>query len=196
MTTKSNTDSDSRTGTQLTRRTLLTALATGGGAAALTALSDADSRHEATSLGGNARESAAAGRRYGGWSLAPSTIPPTDRPVTWTRDDDPGHTTIQYDDATLPTTWVASGIQWSLASDYQTAKANVSQYPALAGEVTDAGAYFAWIYDDTELPYAYSVADGRFEIVLHETFAAAESTWSGSRPALVYGLAGYGEVKH
>lgn len=98
---------------------------------------------------------------------------------------------LLYDDADLPFTDVVNGIQVSMAADLATAKSNVTEYPAIAAD--DAGA-LVWVYDDTELPYAFE--SGGVEIVLHETFAQAESTWSGARPAVVYGLDGYGEVKH
>lgn len=118
----------------------------------------------------------------------------------WTRGDtfvgapdgrDGANHSLLYDDTDLPVVDTINGIQVSLATDYQTARSAVTQYPAIAGDVDG---YFAWIYDDADLPYAFT-SDG-VEIVLDDNFAAAEQTWSGTRPAIVYGVAGYGEVKH
>lgn len=67
---------------KLTRRSVLTTLASAGGAAALVEVVDGDvAASEEISLGGNSRESLAAGHRYGSVSLAPSTIRPEEAPA-------------------------------------------------------------------------------------------------------------------
>jgi hypothetical protein len=118
----------------------------------------------------------------------------------WTRGDtfvgapdgrDGANHSLLYDDADLPVVDTINGIQVSMATDYQTARSNVTQYPAIAADTEGA---MAWVYDDNDLPYAFT-ADG-LEVVLDTDFAAAQQTWSGARPAIVYGVAGYGEVMH
>lgn len=81
-------------------------------------------------IGGN--PDGASGYRYGDWSTAPASLPPeVDADgVGWIRRDTESGG-IQYV-GSLPLTWSANGLQWSLASDLATAKGNVTTYPALA----------------------------------------------------------------
>jgi hypothetical protein len=170
-----------------TRRSVLAVLATGGGAAAFAELTDADPPNpERTGLGGTSEGSAATPHRYGGLSLAPSTIPVEANDIAWARGDD------QTDDAaraSIPDdstrTWTASGLGWSVAGDITTAKTNLPQQPGIAATAGPNGtADVQLVYDDASLPTTWT-ADG-VEYVIDSSESAARSTWSGSYPAVLW----------
>lgn len=187
MSSNQNTPNDS-TETKLTRRSVLGVLATAGGAAALTDLVDGDGPEpERTSLGGNSRESAAAGQRFGGFSFAPSTIPPTGDQLNWTYGDEAGVNEVRAPDS-LPATWMANGIQWSVAADLATAEANLNQTPGIA--VTPDGNDVLHAAD--QLPQTWT-ANG-ISFVVAETLDDARAVNNETTPAVLWGANGTREV--
>lgn len=171
-----------------TRRAVLGALASASGAAALTDLVDGDSHHEAVSLGGNSRESAAAGHRYGGLSTAPQTIPPEGDRLQWFFGDDLGVGELRAPDS-LPARWTASGLQFGAATTLSEARSQAGT-PGVALVYQDGTGFFEVQAPDDDTRF---VAEG-IEIVMAGTLGAAQSLHSGHTPAVLFGLDGAGEV--
>ena len=119
--TTDTTDPDSSHRFSTTRRAVL---------AALGALATAGSAQAETVLGGNPSGSASSEYWYGRYSSAPSTIPPEFDAGAWTQRDTgtlrAGHS------SSLPVTFTAGGVAWSLASDIATAESNAPSGPAVA----------------------------------------------------------------
>jgi len=173
----------------VSRRAVLGALATGGGAAALSDLGDADAPGpERTGLGGNSRESSGAAYRYGGFSLAPSTRPPSiGQPVTWCYNDDLGVTEPIIPDS-LPASWTASGLQWGAATTL-TAARDQAGVPGVA--IVDDGTGFVF---EVQLPdQDTAVTAAGLQLVMASDLASAESLRSQT-PALLIGAGGTAEV--
>lgn len=190
--TKAREPTDDSTDTQLSRRAVLGALASLGGAAALGEAVDADSHETGTSLGGNSRESAAAAHRYGDISLAPSTIPPEGEQFAWFYGDDLGVAELVAPDS-LPATWTANGFEWVAAGDLEAAEKQRTSVPAIL---------FGFSDPDGEKVTAELVApdDNRrwtangIEIVIDTSLSGARSRHSGHTPAVLFGADGTGEV--
>jgi hypothetical protein len=188
-----NSDTDEDEQTLINRRSVLRALAAGVGATVLGALVDGDSpAPEEISLGGNSRESLAAGHRYGGVSVAPQTIPPTGDRLTWFFNDDLGVGEARAPDS-LPATWTANGIEWVAASDLEAAESQRTSVPAIlfgfsdpAGEKVTAELVAP---DDNRRWTANGI-----EIVIDASLGGARSRHSGATPAVLFGADGTGEV--
>jgi hypothetical protein len=190
MTSKAREPTDDSTANQTltTRRAVLGALAGGGGAAALVDLVDGDSHHEAVSLGGNSRESAAAAHRYGGLSTAPQTIPPEGDRLQWFFGDDLGVGELRGPDS-LPASWTASGLQFGAATTLSAARSQAGA-PGIALVYQDGSGFFEVQAPDSDERF---IAEG-IEIVMAGTLGAAQSLHSGHTPAVLFGLDGAGEV--
>jgi hypothetical protein len=123
----------------------------------------------ATDIGIGGNPIGAAGYRYGDWSTAPASLPPDVQQdgVGWIRRDT-GVGGIRYV-GSLPLTWSANGLQWSLASDLATAKGNVTTYPALSAAsdgqslLYEGGLPQTWTGDGVEHVVAASLTAARSE---------------------------------
>jgi hypothetical protein len=192
----SGTNGGEQSRTIISRRSLLGALTAAVGGTAIGLTSGDTPAVEEISLGGNSRESLAAGHRHGRVSTAPSTLPPSglEAGLMWFRPDlDPDASSPPSDDsfgslghAPAPSQWVGSGLGWSVASDYATAKANLPQRPGIAASTSGEIRFVA----DGSPPYQWT-SQG-MEFVVASSQSAARSRWSGATPALLL-VAGDGQ---
>ena len=177
----SGTNGGEQSRTIISRRSLLGALTAAVGGTAIGLTSGDTPAVEEISLGGNSRESLAAGHRHGRVSTAPSTLPPSglEAGLMWFRPDSSGDDFGRFGHAQAPAQWVGSGLGWSVASDYATAKANLPQRPGIAAST---GGEIKFVYDGG-LPKQWTSRG--MEIVVASSQSAARSQWSGSYPALL-----------
>jgi hypothetical protein len=102
--------------------------------------------------------------RHGVWSFAPPNFPPEGRASWIRRDGSAGG--LRYD-ASLPLTFEAAGAQWSIASDFATAKSNVTSYPAIAvgsdksAAIVDSALPVTWVGDGVEHVVAADLSGAR-----------------------------------
>lgn len=83
-----------------------------------------------------------------------------------------------------PTTWTENGLGWSVASDLTTAISNLPQTPGIAASTAGAMA----VHYSAPLPL--SNGGEEFEWVIASSRTAAESEWSGNRPAVLWSADG------
>lgn len=185
---KENQDSTENKKMELSRRNILAVLAAGG-LSAVGLGSSTKPDDGAFDLGGNSQQSLAENYTHGAWCFSPSQLPPeeADR-VAWIRAGGEAASIELADSVTLPTTWTASGLEWSIASTLAEAENNISQYPAVA--FSDDGAA-ALLYQG---PEATSWDGAGVEHVVDSSLQKAEQRRSGETPAVLWTTSGAGEV--